>query len=182
MRIILSLIAFMLLASCLDEPVKLDHFVSPNGGVFAIRIPDQLQVTPNSFLYDINIQNVETDYSENRTYKLERMNYHPFAKTFPNDQLQYLHFEFYTFPQNIREEAYQYLQKWDQRITNNSTMFKLETTTIFSLCFIQKIPEDKVVTTIFHRQHKEAKFVKIFDNLTLFNNTLKPIFAAKSPC
>ncbi|NRA87789.1 MAG: hypothetical protein HRU28_10435 [Rhizobiales bacterium] len=169
-KYLLFLIASLLLTACEDEVVTLNTFTSPHGGVYALRVPDQVQVTTNSFFYEVKIINSENDFTVKKTYKLERMNFHSFTPTFKQHQLQYLHIEYFTFPQNIRDKAYSFLQDWDEKTTNNPDLFKVQTKLIFALCSVTPIPEYKIVTTIFKRQNKSDGFKQIYDNLESVNN------------
>lgn len=175
-------LSLLLLTSCSDEPKELSILANPHGGVYALRIPDQLKVIKNSFYYDLEIKNLETGYKESKRFKLERMNFHPFTPTFAKDQLQYLHFEYFTFPQAIRAEAHNYLYNWDRKLKANKDMFSYTVTPTFALCQTQKIRPDKVVATLFTRLNKEVEFTKVYDDLTRFKNIQTPAYGAQSPC
>lgn len=182
MKKILLFLFAVVLSSCAQVPQQLKQFTSPYGGTYALRLPDQIQVTENSFLYEVTITNRENGYSEKQTFKLERMNFHPFTPTFKRYQLQYLHFKYFTYPQKIRAEAYEFLQKWDNKITNNPDLFEVKKQLIFALCKKQPIADNKIVTTIFSRMNKDDEFIKIFDNLAAFKNTSIPTIAYQDFC
>lgn len=171
-----------MLNSCSDQPNNLSKFTSPHGGTYALRLPDQVQVTENSFIYEIKIENVENDYYEIKRYTFERMNFHPFTPVFAKHQLEFLHFEYFTMPLKQREKAYQYLADWDKKITNNPTLFKVTNKLIFAVCKTQPIANDKLVTTIFSRLNKGDEFNKIYDNLLRETNQTTPNIAYQEIC
>uniref|UniRef100_A0A2A4YZT8 Lipoprotein n=1 Tax=OCS116 cluster bacterium TaxID=2030921 RepID=A0A2A4YZT8_9PROT len=182
-KIITICLSLFLLASCgTDEPKNLKHFTSPFGGKYAIRLPDQVQLTENSFIYEVKIENVENDYFEVKRFALERMNFHPFTPIFAQYQLEFLHFEYFTIPQKQRQKVYDYLADWDVKITNNPTLFKVTNQLIFAVCQKQKINDDKLVTTIFNRLNENDAFVKIYDDLEPFDNLTIPIIAYQKIC
>lgn len=182
-KIFIFFLSFLWLTSCTEQPPhNLSQFTSPHGGTYAIRIPDQVQVTENSFYYEIKIENLENDYFETKRYRYERMNYHPFTKTFAAHQLKYLHLEYFTLPREQRDKAYDYLAEWETKITNNPTLFKVTNQLIFAICQKQKIAEDKLVTTIFRRKNKNDEFIKIYDDLESFKNLTQPTIAYQKLC
>ncbi|PCI86401.1 MAG: hypothetical protein COB24_09550 [Hyphomicrobiales bacterium] len=182
-KIITLCLSLLLLTSCgTDEPQNLKHFTSPFGGKYAIRIPDQVQITENSFIYEVKIENIENDYLEVKSFLLERMNFHPFTPIFKPHQLEFLHFEYFTIPQKQRQQVYDYLADWDTKITNNPTLFKVTNQLIFATCQKQPIPDDKLVTTIFRRQNEDAEFIKIYDDLEPFDNLTTPKIAYQKIC
>lgn len=171
-----------LLVSCTEEIVNLKHFTSPHGGTYAIRLPNQVKITENSFIYQVQITNVENEYTETKRFVFERMNFHPFTETFQQDQLEFLHFEYFTLPNEKKDEAYKFLSEWDNKITNNPTLFTVTNQLIFAICKNQQIASNKLVTTIFNRLNKDNKFTKIYDDMLPFKNTSKPIIAYQDFC
>lgn len=182
-KIITLCLSLFLLTSCgTEEPQNLKHFTSPFGGKYAVRIPDQTQVTENSFIYQVKIENVENDYFEIKRFPLERMNFHPFTPTFKPHQLEFLHFEYFTIPLKQRQAAYDYLADWDAKITNNPTLFKVTNQLTFATCQKQQLPDDKLVTTIFRRLNENGEFIKIYDDLEAFKNLTIPNIAYQKIC
>ena len=47
--------------SCSQDTVDLTKFTSPFGGTYAIRLPDQVQITENSCFYEVRNENNEND-------------------------------------------------------------------------------------------------------------------------
>lgn len=181
-KISLFLFCLLLLASCTEEPQNLTQFTAPHGGTYAIRLPDQVQVTENSFIYEVTITNLENDYTETKRYVYERMNFHPFTPIFAKHQLEFLHFEYFTMPLKQRDDAYKYLVDWDVKTTNNPSLFKVTNQIIFAICKKQPIEDDKLVTTIFNRKNKSDEFIKVYDDLTKFKNTNTPTIAYQEIC
>ncbi|MGL1919501.1 MAG: hypothetical protein OCD03_00590 [Hyphomicrobiales bacterium] len=180
--LILIFSAFLFLNSCSETSQNLTQFTSPFGGTFAVRLPDQVQVTENSFIYQVKIENIENGYFETKRYVFERMNFHPFTPVFKNHQLEFLHFEYFNLPQKQRDKAFKYLADWDKKITNNPSLFKVTNQLIFAVCKKQSIAKDKLVTTIFNRLNKDDQFIKIYDNLKSFKNTTIPVIAYQEIC
>ncbi|MCJ8324451.1 MAG: hypothetical protein HRU29_06685 [Rhizobiales bacterium] len=173
---------FFLLMSCSQDTVDLTKFTSPFGGTYAIRLPDQVQITENSFFYEVRIENNENDFVEVKRFRLERMNFYPFAPVFKKLELQYLYFSYFNFPQKQRESAYKYLADWDVKVNNNPTLFTLSETIIFAICRTQAIADHKIVTTLYQRRNEEDAFDRIYDDLERFENLTMPIIAYQAEC
>lgn len=179
------LIAFLtifLLSSCTDEPINLTQFTSPYGGTYAIRLPDQVQVTENTFIYEVKIENLNNDFTEIKRFHFERMNFHPFTPIFAEHQLQYLHFEYYKLPNPQHDKAYQYLAEWEAKVNANPNQFKVTNQITFAICQKQSIDDNKIVTTIFRRLNKDEEFIKVYDNLMPSKNIIMPAIAYQSEC
>lgn len=181
-KFIIVFLGLIMLSACSDEVSDLTQFTSPHGGTYAVRLPDQVQITENSFIYEVKIENRENDYFETKRYVFERMNFHPFTPIFAKQQLEFLHFEYFTLPLKQREAAYKYLADWDAKIKNNPTLFKVTNSLIFAICKKQPIEGNKLVTTIFNRLNKDNEFIKIYDDLMPFKNITQPNIAYQGQC
>ncbi len=181
-KYLVTLLSLILLTSCQDELTDLTLFTNSHGGTFAVRIVDQVAITEHSFTLVIKVENLDNGYIEKRIFNLERMNFHPFKDTFEAHQMEGLHFEYYNFPQDTRDTAYEFLSKWDLMVKNNQQLFKVTETLVFALCQKQKVPKKNQVVTIFKRQNKPDGFEKIYDDLTRFKNRTTPLIAYQKSC
>lgn len=174
--------SFFLLMSCTQDTPDLKNFTSPLGGTYAIRLPDQVQITEYSFFYEVRIENNANDYVEVKRFRLDRMNFYPFAPVFKKFELQYLYFSYFNFPQKQRETAYKYMAEWDVKVNNNPDLFTVSESIIFAICRTQEIADQKIVTTLYQRRNEEDAFVRIYDDLDRFDNLATPIIAYQAEC